>query len=208
MDMSDKSTIFIVEDDSDARESLRVLLESAGYAVRDYGSAKEFLADDITTGDCLIADIRMPGMSGLELQEDLVKREIPLPIIIVTGHGDIRLAVRAMKAGAVDFIEKPFDGTLLLFSIQRALVMARRERDRVREEKEARALISLLTPRERQVLEKLVVGRSNKVVAYELSVSHRTIEVHRARIMDKLNAQSLSDLVRTSLAASLPPFAN
>jgi len=204
--MNSDQTIFIVDDDPGVRKSLRVLLEASDFQVRDYPSAKAFLADNIKTGGCLIADIRMPEMGGLELQEELVRRAVALPVIIVTGHGDVPLAVRAMRAGAIDFIEKPFDGDLLLVSLQRAIDVGQRERNRSVEAQKALELISQLTPRERQVLEQLVAGRSNKLAAFELSISPRTIEIHRARIMDKLNARSLSDLVRTALAASMPPF--
>ena len=204
--MNSDQTIFIVDDDPGVRKSLRVLLEASDFQVRDYPSAKAFLADNIKTGGCLIADIRMPEMGGLELQEELVRRAVALPVIIVTGHGDVPLAVRAMRAGAIDFIEKPFDGDLLLVSLQRALDVGQRERNRSVEAQKALELISQLTPRERQVLEQLVAGRSNKLAAFALSISPRTIEIHRARIMEKLNARSLSDLVRTALAASMPPF--
>ncbi|MGD0866607.1 MAG: response regulator [Rhizomicrobium sp.] len=204
--MTSDQTVFIVDDDPGVRKSLRALLEASGFHVQDYPSAKAFLAENIKTGGCLIADIRMPEMGGLELQEELVRRAVALPVIIVTGHGDVPLAVRAMRAGAIDFIEKPFDGDLLLVSLQRALDVGRREHNRSIEAQKALELISQLTPRERQVLEQLVAGRSNKLAAFELSISPRTIEIHRARIMDKLNARSLSDLVRTALAASMPPF--
>jgi two-component system response regulator FixJ len=198
--------IFIVDDDAGVRRSLRALLESTHFVVRDYPSAKAFLAENIKAGGCLIVDIRMPEMSGLELQEEVVKRAIALPVIIITGHGDVPLAVRAMRAGAIDFLEKPFDDEALFASVRRGLETGRLERNRTAEAQAALELISLLTPRERQVLEQLIAGRSNKLAAYELAISPRTIEIHRAHIMDKLNARSLSDLVRTALAASLPPF--
>lgn len=205
--MTTEQKIFIVDDDPSVRRSLRALLESAGFAIQDYPSAKAFLSGDIKTGGCLVADIRMPEMTGLELLEELIKRGIAMPVIIITGHGDVPLAVRAMRAGAIDFIEKPFSDEILLAGVQRALEAGQRDRYRTAEVQHALALIAQLTPRERQVLEQLVAGRSNKLAAYELSISPRTIEIHRARIMDKLNARSLSDLVRTALAASLPPFA-
>jgi two-component system, LuxR family, response regulator FixJ len=205
--MNSDLKIFIVDDDPGVRRSLRVLLESANFTVQDFPSAKTFLANDSKAGGCLIVDIRMPEMSGLELQEELTRRGISLPVIVITGHGDVPLAVRAMRAGAIDFIEKPFDDEILLASIHKALEVGRRERNRSAEAQQALELISQLTPRERQVLEQLVAGRSNKLAAYELSISPRTIEIHRARIMDKLNARSLSDLVRTALAASMPPTA-
>jgi two-component system response regulator FixJ len=199
--MNGKPLIYVVDDDADVRESLKALLESADFSAKAYASAKALLSDDLTHGECLIADIRMPEMDGLALQEEIVRRGIDLPIIIMTGHGDVPLAVRAMKAGALDFIEKPFDEEIMIGSIRRALLIGKQTRDRAAEAKAAQELLSLLTPRERDVLDKLVAGRSNKVAAYELSISPRTIEIHRARIMDKMNARSLSDLVRVALAA-------
>ena len=202
--MTEDSLIFVVDDDHDVRESTRALLESAGFKVQVYASATAFLAGRPPPGGCLIADIRMPEMDGLELQEELIRRGVDLPVIIMTGHGDVPLAVRAMKAGALDFIEKPFDDEFMLASVRRALEIGKRTRNKLAEAKAAQDLLNLLTPRERNVLEQLVAGRSNKVAAYELGISPRTIEIHRARIMDKMNARSLSDLVRIALAAVSP----
>jgi two-component system response regulator FixJ len=202
--MTQEPHIFVVDDDHDVRESTRVLLESAGFKVRVYASATAFLADRPPPVGCLIADIRMPEMDGLELQEELIRRGVDLPVIIMTGHGDVPLAVRAMKAGALDFIEKPFNDEFMLASVRRALEIGLRTRNKLAEAKAAQDLLNLLTPRERNVLEQLVAGRSNKVAAYELGISPRTIEIHRARIMDKMNARSLSDLVRIALAAVAP----
>jgi two-component system response regulator FixJ len=199
--MTGKSLIYIVDDDPDVRDSLRILLESVEYAVKDFGSAKAFLGETALTGVCLIADIRMPEMDGLELQEELVRRKVGIPVIVITGHGDVPLAVRAMKAGAIDFIEKPFDDEALLASIRRAIEIGLQQRTREAEAAAAEKLLALLTPRERNVLDQLVIGRSNKVAAFELGISPRTVEIHRAHIMDKMNARSLSDLVRISLAA-------
>jgi len=193
--------VFVVDDDADIRDSMRMLLEVAGFKVRSYTSAKHFLVDDHPKHGCLIADIRMPDMSGLELQEEVVRRHIDLPVIIITGHGDVPLAVQAMKAGAVDFLEKPFNDDLMLASIRRALEIGSRARSRAAESKAAQDLLSALTPRERGVLDKLVQGRSNKLVAHELGISPRTVEIHRAHIMSKMEASSLSDLVRLVLAA-------
>jgi two-component system response regulator FixJ len=198
--MSDEH-VFIVDDDADIRDSLQLLLEVAGFKVRNFTSAKLFLADDSSKHGCLIADIRMPDMSGLELQEEVARRHLDLPVIIMTGHGDVPLAVRAMKAGAVDFLEKPFDEEKMLTSVRRALEIGSKARSRVAEAKAAKNLLASLTPRERGVLDKLVQGRSNKVVAYELGISPRTVEIHRAHIMGKMEASSLSDLVRVVLAA-------
>jgi two-component system response regulator FixJ len=142
-------------------------------------------------------------MDGLELHEELIRRGIDLAVIIMTGHGDVPLAVRTMKAGALDFIEKPFDDEVMLRSVRRALEISRQSRDRRAEAKAAQELLALLTPRELNVLEQLVAGRSNKLAAYELGISPRTVEIHRARIMGKMNARNLSDLVRIALAAPL-----
>jgi two-component system, LuxR family, response regulator FixJ len=201
--------ILIVDDDEDVRDSLRALLESAGFEVRDFDSAKAILADGgLTDGACLIADIRMPDMDGLALQQELVQRKIGLPVIIVTGHGDVPLAVRAMKAGAVDFIEKPFDDELLLQSIKQALLQRKENRGQASLAETATARIRLLSERERQVLECLVAGKANKVIAYELDISPRTVEIHRAHVMEKMQAKSLSEVVRMALAAGISPSAN
>ncbi|MGZ5853880.1 MAG: response regulator FixJ [Xanthobacteraceae bacterium] len=199
--MTNKAVVVIVDDDAAVRDSMRSLMESAGYLVKDYPSARAFLKEPVPPGGCLVTDIRMPEMDGLELQEEIAKRGIDLPVVIMTGHGDVPLAVRAMKAGAMDFVEKPFDDEAMLASVQRALLVGHQERARLAEAKAAQELIALLTPRERNVLEKLVAGRSNKVAAYELGISPRTIEIHRANIMDKMHARSLSEVVRIALAA-------
>jgi two-component system, LuxR family, response regulator FixJ len=198
--------ILIVDDDADVRDSLRALLESASFQVRDFDSAKAVLADTaLDQGACLIADVRMPDMDGLALQEELVNRRIALPVIIVTGHGDVPLAVRAMKAGAVDFIEKPFDDELLLESIRRALALGKESRGQASLAQTAASRIALLTDRERQVLERLIAGQQNKAIAYELDISPRTVEIHRAHVMEKMQAKSLSDVVRLALATGLGP---
>jgi two-component system, LuxR family, response regulator FixJ len=193
--------IFVVDDDADIRDSMQLLLEVAGFKVRNYTSARQFLDEDSPKNGCLVADIRMPDMSGLELQEEVARRRLDLPVIIMTGHGDVPLAVRALKAGAVDFLEKPFDDEKMLSSVRRALEIGSRVRSRNAEHVAAKNLLASLTPRERGVLYKLVQGRSNKVVAYELGISPRTVEIHRAHIMGKMEASSLSDLVRVVLAA-------
>lgn len=198
--------VVIVDDDADVRDSLRALLESSGFAVRDHESAPAVLSDPaIAEALCLIADIRMPGMDGLQLQEELNRRKLLVPVIVVTGHGDVPLAVRAMKAGAIDFLEKPFDEELLLAAVRRANAVAERSRSEAQAGQEAARLIEQLTPRERDVLKHLVAGLPNKVIAYELSISPRTVEIHRAHVMDKMQARSLSDLIRSALAAGLSP---
>src|SRR4029079_13149988 len=157
------SEVLIVDDDAAVRDSLRALLESSSFLVREFDSAKALLqTPELSRSACVIADIRMPDMDGLALQEELIKRQVGIPVIIVTGHGDVPLAVRAMKAGAVDFIEKPFDEQVILDSVQKALVLARETRDQATLTKDAESRIAGLTARERQVLAHLVVGRSNK----------------------------------------------
>jgi two-component system response regulator FixJ len=195
-----------VDDDADVRDSLRALLESEGYVVRDFESAKRLLSDAaLGTAGCLVTDIRMAEMDGLTLQEELAGRKIGLPVIIITGHGDVPLAVRAMKAGAVDFIEKPFDDELILASVKRALAMSGQSRSQASLAQSAEQHIAQLTARERQVLEQLVAGRSNKVIAFELDISPRTVEIHRAHLMEKMQAKSVSDLVRMALAVGIAP---
>ncbi len=196
--------ILIVDDDANVRDSLRMLLETEGHVIRSYASAGTLLAGDVAAGACLIADVRMPEMDGLELQEEIARRGYVLPVIIITGHGDVPLAVRAMKAGAVDFIEKPFSAETILESIAKALAQGSRTRSRSLETRSAQEQLSLLTPREREVFDRIVAGSPNKVAAFELQISPRTVEIHRAHIMDKMRARSLSDLVRIALAATPP----
>jgi len=193
--------VFVVDDDPGVRDSLRVLLEVSGFAVRSFGSANQFLADGDAKHGCLIVDIRMPDMSGLELQDEIIRRQMELAVIVMTGHGDVPLAVRAIKAGAIDFLEKPFDSEAMLVSVRRALLALSEACSRNTQTKAAKDLLALLTPRERCVLDKLVNGRSNKATAQKLGISPRTVEVHRAKIMDKMAVSSLSDLVRVVEAA-------
>lgn len=202
--MSAESTVYIVDDDEAVRESLQALVETEGYAVQAFDSARGFL-DGFTPPNvgCLVVDVRMPDMGGLELQAELVARDTGLPVIVVTGHGDVPLAVQAMKAGAVDFIEKPYNDQQLLDTIARALDMARNRQSQTSFAQEARERVASLTPREAQVLAHLVAGRANKVIAYELGISPRTIEIHRAHVMEKMQARSLSDLVRMALEAGV-----
>ncbi len=194
--MAAETTVYVVDDDQAVRDSLRWLLESVGHRVRTLASAADFLE---TCGPddpgCLILDIRMPGMSGLELQEALAARGIELPIIVITGHGDVAVAVQAMKGGALDFLEKPFNDQVLLDRVQSALTRdAQRRRERA-ERAALEARLAQLTPREREVLEQVVAGHPNKVVAHNLGISVKTVEIHRARAMEKMQAQSLPDLV-------------
>ena len=198
--------VYIVDDDDAVRDSLSVLLEAIGHHVRTFGLAKDFLdaAPTLPIG-CLVADIRMPGMDGLELQRALNEQALQFPVIVITGHGDVPLAVRAMKAGALDFIEKPFATPTILASVEAALsrIESLEQHDPVAEA--ALAKLDLLSPREREVLEGLLAGLPNKTIAYDLAISPRTVEIHRARVMDKMGARSLSELIRLALAAGLQP---
>lgn len=190
-------TVFIVDDDPSHRDSLQFLLESEGLEVRSFSSARDFLdgADPETPG-CLLLDVQMPGMNGLELQQDLAEAKISLPIIFITGHGTVPMSVRAMRAGAVDFLEKPFDGQDLFNAIHRAIEQDRHTRVEREKLRASTALIRSLSPREYEVFTLLVSGMLNKQVAYRLGITERTVKAHRGRIMQKLKADSLADLVR------------
>jgi len=193
-------TVFIVDDDLAVARSLRWLIESVQLKVETFASAQAFLNGyDAAKPGCLVLDVRMPGMSGIELQERLTAQRIRVPIIFITGHGDVQMAVRAVQAGAFDFIEKPFNDQDLLDRMQRAISFdaERRERDSLRAQ--LSALVASLTPREREVMDLVVAGMSNKAVANTLGLSAKTVEVHRAKVMEKMNARSVSDLVRMSM---------
>jgi two-component system, LuxR family, response regulator FixJ len=193
-------TVFVVDDDPGIRDSLSMLLRASGYATQDFESATSFLAGDAPNSvGCLIVDVQMPEMDGMALQKELVARRSPLQVIVMTGHAEIPIAVGAMKAGAVDFLEKPFDEPVLLESVRRALDRASTAGDQAKEARGAAARLALLTERERQVLDLIVAGKANKVIAHELSISPRTVEIHRARVMEKMNAGNLADLVRKAL---------
>lgn len=198
--MDTDAIIAVIDDHEAVRDSLRALLESARFRVKDYPSAVSFLESG-EDGDCIVADMRMPQMTGLELQAELARRMINVPLILVTGHADVALAVSAMRAGAFDFLEKPVDDEHLLKSVGNAVHQGSRTRQSARESRMAAELISALTQREREVLDRLVLGMSNKLVAHELGISPRTVETHRARLQTKLKARDLSNLVRLSIAA-------
>lgn len=196
-------TVYVVDDDPAMRSSLRWLIESVGLAVRTCASAQEFL--DLYKGGepgCLVLDVRMPGMSGLDLQNELAQRQIEIPILIITGYAEVPLAVRAMKAGAFDFIEKPFSDQTLLDRIRAAVALDEVGRRRRAARDEVKARLELLTPRERDVMSRVVSGRSNKLIAAELQLSTKTVEVHRAHVMEKLKADCLADLIRLVLLAT------
>jgi two-component system response regulator FixJ len=200
--MSEPGPICVVDDDSAVRDALKILLRMSGYRVEVFESALAFLKDaDIPSAACLIADIRMPDMDGLELQQTLVRRGVELPVIIMTGHGDVPLAVKAMKAGAIDFLEKPFEEANLLASIKTALAKRAIGHAKSEEGEKVRARLTELTPREKEVLDQLVEGHQNKMIAHNLDISPRTVEVYRGRIMEKLQARSIAELVRMVLSA-------
>jgi FixJ family two-component response regulator len=196
-------TVFIVDDDEAMRDSLTWLLEGNGYTVRAFSSAEQFLAAyDAGQTSCLILDVRMPGMSGPELQERLIAENIDIPIVFITGHGDVPMAVSTMKRGAIDFIEKPFDESELRALVERMLQKARTDQSAAREQRAAKDLLGKLTTREQQVLERIVAGRLNKQIADDLGISIKTVEAHRANIMEKLNVNTVADLLRLALSRS------
>ena len=194
---SNTAMVYVVDDDEAVRDSLKLLLESAELVCETFASAGEFLeGHDPGQHACLVADIRMPGMSGLELQDELNRRASTIPILFITGHGDVPMAVDAMKSGALDFIQKPFRDEDLLNRIHEALQQDATHRESNRAIAEIRDRRSRLTARETEVMERVVKGHANKVIAFDLGVSQRTIEIHRARVMQKMGARSLAELVR------------
>jgi len=196
--------VYVVDDEPAIRDSLAMLLRSVGLRARTFAAAREFLAGyERGVPACLIADVRMPGMSGLELQETLRATDAALPVIIITGHGDIGMAVRAMKSGASDFIEKPFNEQVLLDAVHRALARQPPTAAVSASRAELEGRVTTLTSREREVMLLIAEGRPNKVVATRLGLSTRTVEVHRAKVMEKLQARSLADLVRMAIACEL-----
>ena len=198
--------VFIVDDDPAVRDGLKALLVAHKYAVETFASAEEFLAKiDPDRAGCLVADIRMSGMSGLELQRELTRRGVPVPTVIITGHGDVPLAVSALKAGAVDFLEKPFDSDAILASVAEAMRRIGKRKDTGFDRTEVAARAAALSAREREVMDMVVAGHPNKVVAHRLGIAIRTVEIHRARVMEKLGARNLSELVRMAIALESTP---
>ena len=195
-----KGTVYVVDDDEAVRDSLQWLLEGKDYRVRCFESAEAFLARyDPREIACLIADIRMHGMTGLELQDKLIERKSPLPIVFITGHGDVPMAVETMKKGALDFIQKPFDESALVNVVERMLEHARSSYADQQQAATRDALLSKLTGRESQVLERIVAGRLNKQIADDLGISIKTVEAHRANIMEKMGANTVADLLKVAL---------
>ena len=199
--MPPEATVWIVDDDPAIRNSLRWLVESIGLAVQTCASAEEYLQTYVDSPGCLITDIRMPGMSGLELQEEMAARGQTVPMIFLTAHGEVPSAVRAVKSGAVDFIEKPFSNQHLLDSIRRAVNADKIAREEMVARAEAVARLRSLSAREREVMDRIVEGRSNKEIAVELELAIKTVEFHRAHVMQKMGAASVAALINTVTTA-------
>jgi len=198
--------VLLVDDDADVRKSLERLIRSVGLAVETFDSAGAFLRRKSPEGPaCLVLDVRMPGASGLDLQQKLSDAGLNLPIVFMTGHGTVPMSVRAMKAGAVDFLQKPFDDQVLLDSVQKAIDLDRQSRAAQAERREIERRIKTLTPREQEVFRLVVSGLLNKQVAGELGTSEKTVKVQRAKVMQKMQADSLADLVRMAERVGIPP---
>ena len=202
--MPTSEVVHVIDDDEGVREGLCALLDAKGFAAQPHASCEEFLngfSADATL--CIVADLRMPGMGGLDLQSHLLKNAIDLPFIVITGHGDVSSAVRALKSGAADFIEKPIEGKAFIAAVERAAVARRAKRAQSEATHLAHDKVAALTPRERDVLHHLVLGSPNKIIAHQLRISPRTVENHRARLMVKMQADSVAELVRMALAAGI-----
>ncbi|VAX10714.1 Two-component transcriptional response regulator, LuxR family [hydrothermal vent metagenome] len=198
--MNTEVKVFIVDDDESIRHSLRWLLESVKLQVSTFSSAENFLQNvDTDHAGCLILDVRMPGMNGMELQQALIARTSTLPIIILTGHGDVPMAVRAMSEGAFDFVQKPFNGPQLLNRVELAIAHSKKLLKEKYRRTELQSRYTLLTPRERQVMEFIIAGNANKVIAIEMDIGQRTVEVHRHRVMEKMQAHSVAELIHFNL---------
>ena len=202
--MTDNKRVYLVDDDEAIRRSASFMLRSSGYAVKTFGSGAEFLdvVGELDPG-CILLDVRMPEIDGLEVQQKVRERGIAYPVVVMTGHGDVSVAVQAMKGGAIDFIEKPFEKSTLLESIDDGLTRLEQAGSNLSRVEQAQARLDVLTPRERDVLEGLVRGHPNKTIAYDLGISPRTVEVHRANLMQKLEVASLSEALRIAFAAGL-----
>lgn len=201
--MASDNVVHVIDDDDDARDSLAFLLSTADVEVHAYESAVAFLrALPQVTGGCIITDVRMPEIDGIELLRRLHEAGTPLPVIVMTGHGDVPLAVEAMKLGAIDFLEKPFDDDALLAAVRMALSKNRVDSEQESRKAEVKERLASLSPREQQVLDGLVAGHPNKTIAFDLGISARTVEVYRANLMTKMQARSLSELVRMALLAN------
>jgi len=200
-------TVIVVDDDPSIRESLSLLLSSAGYSVKTVASAKEFLESEAGTPGptCLVLDVKMPGLSGLDLQKKLATRDYAIPVIFITGHGDIQMSVQAMKKGAVDFLSKPFDDDQLLDAVKEALLKDSQACAGLNEQKHIMQRLDSLTTREHEILTYLITGMLNKQIAYELKISERTVKAHRKQVFDKTGVNSIAELVRLTEKVSIKP---
>jgi two-component system response regulator FixJ len=202
--MQPSEVVHVIDDDEGVREGLCALLDAKGYVAQPHASCEEFLNGfSADAALCIVADLQMPGMGGLDLQAHLLKNSIDLPFIVITGHGDVPSAVRALKSGAADFIEKPIDGKSFIAAVERAVLARRAIKTQLEVASFAQEKVAALTPRERDVLSHLVEGNPNKIIAHQLSISPRTVENHRARLMVKMQADSVAELVRIALAAGI-----
>jgi len=201
------TTVFVIDDDPSVRKSLFRLLRSAGHAVETFASAEEFLAREHFDGiGCIILDVQMPGLSGMDLQVELSKAETSMPIVFITGHGDIPMSVEAMRKGAVHFLIKPFDGNDLLRAIGEAIQKDRKAKAEQAEVQDIRRLLSLLTPREYEILRYVITGMLNKQIAFRLNIAEKTVKIHRGRVMEKLRVDSVAELVRLVEKAGIRPI--
>ncbi|MBW2249297.1 MAG: response regulator transcription factor [Deltaproteobacteria bacterium] len=200
-------TVYVVDDDASVRRGLIRLLKSAGYSVESFDSAQAFLDADPSCQDqaCLILDMKMPGMTGSHLQQKLLERDYAVPIIFITGHGDVPMSVKAMKTGAVDFLTKPFDEGVLLGAVEEALKKDIKTREAIDERQSLLKKIEALTPREHEIFTYVITGMLNKQIAYTLNISEKTVKVHRGRVMEKLSLDSVAQLVRMASKAGIPP---
>jgi len=200
-------TVFVVDDDPSIRESLSLLLSSAGYGVKTFASAKKFLQTERSTegSACLVLDVKMPGLSGLDLQKELTSKNYAIPVIFITGHGDIPMSVQAMKKGAVDFLLKPFDDGELLDAVKEALMKDSQARVDLKEQKHVMQRLDSLTTREHEILTYLITGMLNKQIAYELNISERTVKAHRKQVFDKMGVNSIAELVRLTEKVGIKP---
>ena len=202
--MASDPIVYVIDDDDSVRHSLEFLLDVAGIRVRSFPSADAFLkASPPLAGACIVTDVRMPGMGGIELIEELKKRGATAPVIVITGHADVPLAIQAMKAGVADFIEKPFDDQVMQSAIRGALMQQAGDEQVEAERRQVRERMATLSPREREVMDGLVAGQANKAIAFDLDISARTVEVYRANVMMKMQAKTLSELVRMVTIADL-----
>ena len=207
--MTIKPTVFLVDDDQAIRDALSLFLESQDISVEAFSSATAFLNDyEPESHGCLVLDIRMPGMDGLELQEHLTKKDIRIPIVFITGHGDVPMAVRAIKNGACDFLEKPFNNKDLLKCIQNAIMHDKQQRCQSNLHNEIQARYATLTAREKEVMALVADGHSNKIIAKKLYISHRTVEIHRRRVMKKMQANSVPELISMAITCGLHEYKN